>query len=435
MRNVDWLAAWRFAPNAGGRCQPHIPHFRFVRVFDSTRPVIGQLFPILASYWLMRQLADPFFRLSGMTVMDPVHQQTMMNPKSLPPTLLKNSMQSRLEKNYILRATRWAWMVRICVLLFYKWLVNITLILWEKTRYWWVDLQNSNRIFRFILKFYAHLGHNVKGVSFRHLYFSIFTLISTLKCQFILFFKDYSNESFLDEILSYIRNLEDRVKLLETGSDYPLSKHFSLESHIRGNIKEQDQEDQGSRPESVTNAMKVLEVHEQILEKSLDSDETSDDLGDGEKALVREMCNVSRSIRLWEVFFWQLLLFCVCTNLSWWKFFNFTWEIFIIRSNYFYFVVQILESTFRFLLKWLPTIRMFHPVNLFETCIWIYRVECTNNFGGTCLTETLYSINNLMDNILQVVWRKLEENWVFTFSAFFCDRWYSVFHLNKTSWG
>ena len=304
MRNVDWLAAWRFAPNAGGRCQPHIPHFRFVRVFDSTRPVIGQLFPILASYWLMRQLADPFFRLSGMTVMDPVHQQTMMNPKSLPPTLLKNSMQSRLEKNYILRATRWAWMVRICVLLFYKWLVNITLILWEKTCYWWVDLQNSNKIFRFILKFYAHLGHNVKGVSFRHLYFSIFTLISTLKCQFILFFKDYSNESFLDEILSYIRNLEDRVKLLETGSDYPLSKHFSLESHIRGNIKEQDQEDQGSRPESVTNAMKVLEVHEQILEKSLDSDETSDDLGDGEKALVREMCNVSRSIRIRSIF-WQ----------------------------------------------------------------------------------------------------------------------------------
>ena len=38
--------------------------------------------------------------------------------------------------------------------------------------------------------------------------------------------------------------------------------------------------------------IKVLEVHEQILEKSLDSDETSDDLCDGEKALVREMCNV-----------------------------------------------------------------------------------------------------------------------------------------------
>ena len=84
------------------------------------------------------------------------------------------------------------------------------------------------------------------------------------------------------------------MKLLEAGSEYPLSKHFSLESPISGsdNISK---EEQGSRPESVTNAMKVLEVHEKILEKSLDSDEMSDDLGDGEKALVREMCNVSSS--------------------------------------------------------------------------------------------------------------------------------------------
>ena len=92
--------------------------------------------------------------------------------------------------------------------------------------------------------------------------------------------------------MSYIRNLEDRVKLLEAGSEYPLSKHFSLESPISDNISK---EEQGSRPDTVTNAMKVLEVHEKILEKSLDSDEMSDDLGDGEKALVREMCNVSSS--------------------------------------------------------------------------------------------------------------------------------------------
>ena len=82
------------------------------------------------------------------------------------------------------------------------------------------------------------------------------------------------------------------MKLLEAGSEYPLSKHFSLESPISDNISK---EEQGSRPDTVTNAMKVLEVHEKILEKSLDSDEMSDDLGDGEKALVREMCNVSSS--------------------------------------------------------------------------------------------------------------------------------------------
>merc|ERR1719150_1609982 len=79
-----------------------------------------------------------------------------------------------------------------------------------------------------------------------------------------------------DEILAYIRNLEDRVKLLEAGSEYQM----------------REEQDQGHRPQSVTNAMKVLQVHEQILEKSLDSDETSDELCDGEKALVREMCNV-----------------------------------------------------------------------------------------------------------------------------------------------
>ena len=48
--------------------------------------------------------------------------------------------------------------------------------------------------------------------------------------------------------------------------------------------------------------MKVLEVHEQILEKSLDSDSLSDDLGDGEKALVREMCNVSFNIYAWKIY-------------------------------------------------------------------------------------------------------------------------------------
>ena len=86
-----------------------------------------------------------------------------------------------------------------------------------------------------------------------------------------------STRSILDEILAYIRNLEDRVKLLEAGSEYQM----------------REEQDQGHRPQSVTNAMKVLQVHEQILEKSLDSDETSDELCDGEKALVREMCNVS----------------------------------------------------------------------------------------------------------------------------------------------
>lgn len=44
------------------------------------------------------------------------------------------------------------------------------------------------------------------------------------------------------------------------------------------------------KPEAIVRAMKVLEIHEQ-LDKRAQVD--NDELADGEKALVREMCNVS----------------------------------------------------------------------------------------------------------------------------------------------
>lgn len=46
-----------------------------------------------------------------------------------------------------------------------------------------------------------------------------------------------------------------------------------------------------ARPEAVVYAMKVLEVHEQ-LDKATDSELEFEELAEGEKALVREMCNV-----------------------------------------------------------------------------------------------------------------------------------------------
>lgn len=46
-----------------------------------------------------------------------------------------------------------------------------------------------------------------------------------------------------------------------------------------------------ARPEAVVHAMKVLEVHEQ-LDKTTDSELEFEELAEGEKALVREMCNV-----------------------------------------------------------------------------------------------------------------------------------------------
>ncbi|KAH8027088.1 hypothetical protein HPB51_002033 [Rhipicephalus microplus] len=49
-----------------------------------------------------------------------------------------------------------------------------------------------------------------------------------------------------------------------------------------------------ARPEAVVHAMKVLEVHEQ-LDKATDSELEFEELAEGEKALVREMCNVGVS--------------------------------------------------------------------------------------------------------------------------------------------
>lgn len=89
-------------------------------------------------------------------------------------------------------------------------------------------------------------------------------------------------------MLLYIRNLEDRVGQLESGSEFPFGAAFP--SHHKA---EEPLEEGGLRPEAVSNAMKVLEVHEHMLERNLDSDGAGEDLGDGEKALVREMCNVS----------------------------------------------------------------------------------------------------------------------------------------------
>lgn len=102
-----------------------------------------------------------------------------------------------------------------------------------------------------------------------------------------------------DEVLLYIRNLEDRVGQLESGSEFPYKPVFPLPPPSKAKEEEEDddgvmrsKEEGGVRPESVSNAMKVLEVHEDMLERHNESGQAGEDLGDGEKALVREMCNV-----------------------------------------------------------------------------------------------------------------------------------------------
>ena len=109
--------------------------------------------------------------------------------------------------------------------------------------------------------------------------------------------------SISDEVLLYIRNLEDRVGQLESGSEFPYKPVFpiSTASKAKEHVQEDDDDEEvvhgkeegGVRPESVSNAMKVLEVHEDMLERGGETGLPGEDLGDGEKALVREMCNVS----------------------------------------------------------------------------------------------------------------------------------------------
>ena len=124
--------------------------------------------------------------------------------------------------------------------------------------------------------------------------------------------------SISDEVLLYIRNLEDRVGQLESGSEFPYKPVFPIAapSKPKEQVKEDEEEEVvrskeegGVRPESVSNAMKVLEVHEDMLERG---EMAGEDLGDGEKALVREMCNVSFVL----LHFLRLFLFEKTNNVS-----------------------------------------------------------------------------------------------------------------------
>lgn len=104
------------------------------------------------------------------------------------------------------------------------------------------------------------------------------------------------------QVLQYIRNLERRVQELEEEKlnskqmKNKINHNFYGKAWNDGNTRDHHNVKMTdsisvSKPEAVVHAMKVLEVHEQ-MEKSLESDLESEELAEGEKALVREMCNV-----------------------------------------------------------------------------------------------------------------------------------------------
>ncbi|XP_067010226.1 coiled-coil domain-containing protein 85C-A [Anabrus simplex] len=107
---------------------------------------------------------------------------------------------------------------------------------------------------------------------------------------------------FNDQMMHYVRSLEQRVKQLEEEKQALQQKLCqageSMDSNgLRSNASWET--DCGGRPEAVVQALQVLEVREQ-LERVHDGgripepevDMAAADLDDGEKALVREMCNV-----------------------------------------------------------------------------------------------------------------------------------------------
>lgn len=82
------------------------------------------------------------------------------------------------------------------------------------------------------------------------------------------------------------------------------SKPSTPTKHIINNMNQQQQQQQqlsalgaepiiNGRPEAVVRALQVLEVREQLeRERAGTSSASSEQMDDGEKALVREMCNV-----------------------------------------------------------------------------------------------------------------------------------------------
>ncbi|XP_067632357.1 probable serine/threonine-protein kinase MARK-A [Eurosta solidaginis] len=119
-----------------------------------------------------------------------------------------------------------------------------------------------------------------------------------------------------DQTVQYVRSLERRIRQLEEervgGATTPtanilISQHSQPQPQTSQPSQQQQQQQQhqqsvqnalldpiSSRPEAVVRALQVLEVREQLERDRLSGliENSRDQMDDGEKALVREMCNV-----------------------------------------------------------------------------------------------------------------------------------------------
>ncbi|KAF5285494.1 hypothetical protein FQA39_LY16619 [Lamprigera yunnana] len=105
-----------------------------------------------------------------------------------------------------------------------------------------------------------------------------------------------------DQTMQYVRNLEQRIKQLEDDK-HNLTHKINQLATSNGDPTVEIPSDTNNailsgRPEAVVRALQVLEVREQLEREGrmpdcgeIISDTTTGDMDDGEKALVREMCN------------------------------------------------------------------------------------------------------------------------------------------------
>lgn len=106
-----------------------------------------------------------------------------------------------------------------------------------------------------------------------------------------------------DQTMQYVRTLEQRIKQLEDEKRSLTNKVNQLATTVGDPPVEIPPENNNAilsgRPEAVVRALQVLEVREQLEREGrmpergeTISETTTGDMDDGEKALVREMCNV-----------------------------------------------------------------------------------------------------------------------------------------------
>lgn len=110
--------------------------------------------------------------------------------------------------------------------------------------------------------------------------------------------------------MQYVRNLEQRVKQLEEDKRTLVHKLNQLAASTgEPGVAVPPQQDGtvlSGRPEAVVRALQVLEVREQLEREGRDVERTEGGAGDGvemddgEKALVREMCNVSKMFLFYD---------------------------------------------------------------------------------------------------------------------------------------